>query len=181
MTERITAVLTRIALIALVLATFGFARAQTADPIEAIREHYAQINRSATSYKKVKKNLSGFSTEGGELVAYFHGPSVMKMVATFFGEMGKATEEYFYWNGKLIFVLRTDRTYDKPLSGKVIKTAESRFYFNNDAMIRWLDEASKQVASDTKEFQDKQNQYLKTSKQFSAGAGSAKPMIEEGP
>src|SRR5450759_5169055 len=69
---------------------------QSEDPIASIRQHYAQINRSASKYKKVKKELSGFSTEGGQLVAYFDGPSIMKIAATFYGESGKASEEYYY-------------------------------------------------------------------------------------
>ena len=79
--------------------------AQANDPIESIRQHYAGINQNAARYRRVKKNLSGFSAEGGELIAYFHGPSVMKMVATFYGETGRSVEEYYFWNGQLIFVL----------------------------------------------------------------------------
>src|ERR1051326_6210776 len=40
-------------------------------PIAAIREQYAAINQSATGHISMKKNLSGFSAEGGDLVAYF--------------------------------------------------------------------------------------------------------------
>ncbi|MEK6333627.1 MAG: hypothetical protein AABM67_01685 [Acidobacteriota bacterium] len=152
--------------------------AQSADPIASIRQHYAQINRNAALYKKVKKELSGFSAEGGELLAYFHGPSVMKIVATFFGESGKASEEYYFWDGQLIFVLRKDFQYNKPLSGKVIRTTENRFYFNSGKLIRWIDENAKEVGSDAPTYQEKQKEYLETSKQFSDGAGSKNPTIE---
>ncbi|MFZ0751640.1 MAG: hypothetical protein WAM70_19930, partial [Pyrinomonadaceae bacterium] len=70
--------------------------AQGPDPIQAIRQQYAAINRGAPRYKKVKKELLGFSAEGGELVAYLSGPSIVKITATFFGEMGKATDEFYY-------------------------------------------------------------------------------------
>jgi len=56
---------------------------QSDNAIESIRQHYASINQNAPRYRRVKKNLAGYSAEGGELAAYFHGPSVMKMVATF--------------------------------------------------------------------------------------------------
>lgn len=151
------------------------------DPIESIRQHYAEINKNVASYRRVKKDLTGFSGEGGQLVAYFHGPSVMKMVTTFFGETGRATEEYYYWNGKLIFVLRTEQNYDKPLSGKVVKTAENRFYFNEDVLVRWLNEAANQVASDSQAFSEKQKEYLHTSRQLLAGARSDKLTIEAEP
>ena len=149
-----------------------------ADPVASIRAHYVQINHSAARYKKVKKDLSGFSTEGGVLVAYFDGPNIVKISATFYGESGKASEEYYYWDGKLIFVLRTDYAYSKPLSGKVVRTELSRFYFNNDKLIRWLDENQKQVASETSEYIEKQKEYLDSSRLFTDGARSKKTTIE---
>ena len=141
---------------------------QSQDPIESIRERYANINNKAATYRKVKKDLSGYSAEGGELVAYFHGPSIMKMVATFYGEMGRAMEEYYYWNGKLIFVLRQELRYDKPLSGKVVSKKENRFYFAGDRLVRWIDENGKQ----TEPTASAENQYLKSSKEFSEAARS---------
>ena len=173
----------RILVLLFVMLTLGLATqtvsvAQGDDAINSIRQHYAQINRSAGLYKKVKKELSGFSAEGGELVAYFHGPSVMKMVATYLGESGKASEEFYFWNGKLIFVLRTDFRYDKPLSGKVVKKTENRFYFSEDKLIRWIDENAKEVASEKAEYAEKQKEYLESSKQFSEGARSTKSTIE---
>jgi hypothetical protein len=161
------------------LSAHGAARAQKDDGIESIREHYAAINRKVPSYRKVKKELSGFSAEGGQLLAYFHGPSIMKMVATFYGETGRAIEEYYYWEGKLIFVLQTDHRYDKPLSGKIVKTTENRFYFKDDKLLRWIDENGKQVGTDSAEFTEKQTEYLKTSKQLSEGAKAKSPTIED--
>jgi hypothetical protein len=162
-----------------VVSAYGEATAQTTDPIETIRQHYAETNRKAPTYRKVKKELAGFSAEGGELIAYFHGPSILKISATFFGETGKTTEEYYYWDGKLIFVFRRESQYDKPLSGKVVSTTENRFYFSDDKMIRWLDEDGKQIAADAPDFGRKQNEYLQSSKQFAAGARSANSTIED--
>jgi len=141
---------------------------QNQDPVESIRQRYANINTKVATYRKVKKDLSGFSAEGGELVAYFHGPSIMKMVATFYGEMGRAVEEYYYWKGELIFVFRQESRYDKPLSGKVVSKKESRFYFAEDKLVRWIDENGKQ----SEPTESAESQYLKSSKEFSAAAQS---------
>ena len=68
--------------IAILLSSFGNLAAlplQSNDGIESIRQHYANINQNVGRYRRVKKELWGFSAEGGELVAYLHGPSVMKM------------------------------------------------------------------------------------------------------
>ena len=173
--------LTITALAFLVFPTVALTSAQPQDPIQSIRQHYAQINRNASRYKKVRKELSGFSAEGGDLVAYFRAPAIMKMVATFLGESGKASEAYYYWDGKLIFVLRTDYRYDKPLSGKVARKTEDRFYFSDKKLIRWIDDSGGQVAADTNEYQEKQKEYLESSKQFSDGARSQKRTIESTP
>jgi hypothetical protein len=157
---------------------FFAASAQVEESIASIRQHCAKTNRSAAKYKKVKKDVSGFSAEGGQLVAYFDGPNIMKIAATFYGESGKAAEEYYYWDGKVIFVLRTDYRYNKPLSGRVVRTTVDRFYFSDDKLIRWIDENGKQVAADTSEYQDKQKEYLDSSKQFIEGARSKKSTIE---
>jgi hypothetical protein len=150
---------------------------QADNAIESIRQHYTNINQNAARYRRVKKDLSGYSAEGGELVAYFHGPTVMKMVATFFGETGKAVEEYYFWNGQLIFVFQTDNRYDKPF-GKVVRKIENRFYFQAGKMIRWLDENGKEVASDSEGYAPKQADYLKMSKEFVEGAKSSRTTIE---
>src|SRR4051812_7438162 len=172
-----TRILTAITLAACSLIALQTAAAQTIDPIDAIRQHYEIINKEARLYRRVKKELSGFSAEGGEMVAYLHGPSVMKVVATFFGETGRATEEYYFWNGELIFVFQTDNRYDKPF-GKVVRKIENRFYFKEDKLIRWLDENGKEVPSDSAEYAPKQAEYLKTAKQFVEGAKSKVTTIE---
>lgn len=151
---------------------------QTEDAIKTIRQHYATINKRASKYRKVKKDLSGFSAEGGEMVAYFDGSSIAKIVNNYYGESGRASEEYYYWNEKLIFVFRKDYGYDTPMSGKVVSTTESRFYFNNDRLIRWIDENGKQIAPSSSEYQDKQSEYLQSSRKFVEAARSPKPTVE---
>ncbi len=68
-------------------------------------------------------------------------------MAKFYGETGQAREEYYFWDDRLFFVLRVESRYDKPLSGKVVSKSEERFYFADDALIRWLDPAKKEVSA----------------------------------
>jgi hypothetical protein len=168
-----------------ILLTFSFvtenvgaASPQATDPVHTIRRQYATINKNQAKYKTVKKELSGFSAEGGKLVAHFDGRSITKLVATYYGETGKAQEEYYYWDGHLIFVFHKEFTYDKPLSGKVVRTGENRFYFNNDKLIKWIDENGNDIAPVKTEYVEKQNEYLKSSTQFTAGSRSPKSIIE---
>lgn len=151
--------------------------AQNIDPIQSIRQQYATINRSVAKYRKVKKELSGFSAEGGQLIAYLKGPAIMKIVATYFGESGRTVEEYYYRDSQLIFVLQTELHYDRPLSGKVVSTHLNRFYFDRDDLIRWIDEDGKEVARGD-DYAEKQTDYLKTSRLLTEGARSRKSIIE---
>lgn len=166
-----------------VLASFE-AKAQGTqgpDPIQTIRQQYARINRGAARYKKVKKELLGFSAEGGELVAYLSGPSIVKISATFYGEMGRATDEFYYSNEKLIFIFRRQSHYSGHLTGKVVRTTENRYYFKDDKLIRWIDEDGKQVSSTAPEFAQVEGRLLASSKQFIDGARSKDPTIEDVP
>ena len=152
--------------------------AQGPDPIQTIRQQYAAINRNTAKYKKVKKELLGFSAEGGELIAYLSGPSIVKISATFYGEMGRATDEFYYSNDKLIFIFRRSLHYSAPLSGKVVRTTENRYYFKDDKLIRWIGEDGKQVSPTAPEFAQGETRLLASSKQFIEGARSKSPTIE---
>jgi len=152
-------------------------RAQAPDAIQLIRQQYAAINKRGTRYKKVRKELSGFSAEGGQLFAYFDGPAIAKIAATYYGESGRTDEEYYYQNGKLIFVYRKESTYSRPMSGKVIRTTENRFYFQNDQLIKWLDENGQDVSAGS-ESQKQQDDSLATSNRFLTGVRSKNRTIE---
>lgn len=151
---------------------------QTDASVRKIRQQYGKINHGLKRYRRVKKDLSGFSLEGGQLVAYFDGQAIAKIVATYYGEAGQATETFYYWDGKLIFVLRRDSSYDEPLSGRVQATQEGRFYFSNDHLIRWLDEKGKPVAPTEDRFSDQEKEHLSTSTLFTTGARSKIKVIE---
>jgi hypothetical protein len=146
--------------------------------ISLIRQRYAAVNRGLPKYRAVKKELSGFSTEGGELVAYFDGPTVMKLSATHYGETGRSLEEFYYWEGKLIFAFRKRDTYDRPMSGKVSKTAEDRFYFNDGVLIRWVDERGRRVAPGGGDYLEAQARNNSSSKQLLGAALSPETTIE---
>ena len=80
-------------LIALACGIVGFAITQTEKDIQSIRQAYAGTNRKLARYRKVKKELSGFSTEGGEL--FILTAMIVRINATYLGESGRAYEEYY--------------------------------------------------------------------------------------
>ncbi|WP_271769914.1 hypothetical protein [Aquimarina algiphila] len=116
--------------------------------ISDIREKFGAINYNINSYKKVKKDLSGESTEGGELEGYFKNVELKKIITSYYGEMGKLIEEYYLWNDQLFFVFTQAYSYNMPMymeDSKVIKINENRYYFYNDKLIRWLDSQKEKV------------------------------------
>jgi len=44
---------------------------------------------------KGEEGASGFSAEGGELIAYFDSKAIVKMLATYYGETGRTVEEFY--------------------------------------------------------------------------------------
>jgi serine/threonine-protein kinase len=160
-----------------VAETVSAGSSQEKDAISAIRQRYAAINKNPTKFKIVKKELSGFSTEGGELTAYFDGAAIVKIAVVNNGETNSFFEEFYYSKEKLIFVYRKQEIYDKPMS-KLVKTKENRFYFNDGELIRWVNENGKQVATSNSEYPERRIHYLGLSKLLIEGARSRQLMIE---
>ncbi len=87
-------------------------------------------------------------------------------------------DEFYYRGGELVFVFQRRETYDAPLSGKVSKTAEERFYFADGRLIRWLDNRGRAVAPGRGEYQEAQARHLDSSRRFVEGAHSKNSTIE---
>jgi hypothetical protein len=150
---------------------------QEKEAISAIRQRYAAVNKNLSKFRMVKKELSGFSTEGGELTAYFDGAAIVKIAVVNNGETNSFFEEFYYAKEKLIFVYRKQEIYDEPLA-KVVKTKENRFYFTDGELIRWVNEDGKQVAASNVEYPVRRIHYLDLSKLLIEGALSRQPIIE---
>jgi len=152
-------------------------RSQTTDPIPAIRKQYAEINKRAARYRKVKKQLSGYSLEGGELVAYLDRGTIVKIVARHYGEGGNTVVEHYYRNGQLIFVFERISHYDRPMSGKAIRTIDNRYYFQDHNLTRWIDENGNSVSQNAV-YRLKESELLEHSNTFLTGARSSKRIVE---
>jgi hypothetical protein len=162
----------KLVLIICLFAAAGSLRA--ADPsieetIKSIRAKYAQIEKGLKDGRQVKRDLPEESTEGGELTAWFKDRSVEKLSAKFLGEMGKAVEEYYFWNSELIFVFRVESRYTEPFSGVVRTKKEDRFYFADGKLVQWLSADKKPHPMDA-EAEKRGRDLLASSKKYSAMA-----------
>lgn len=151
--------------------------AAAADPTDAavhrIRAHYATIERELPTYRCRTLELDGFSAEGGELQACYAGDQLRKLTARYYGESGRAEEQFFVWNQQLEFVFRADDTYTEPLSGRVQHRAEERFYFVDGKLVRWLGPGNVPRAVRSAEAQEAATGHLTIARQLAACAQDA--------
>ena len=110
--------------------------------ISDIRREYKNIN-SDTNLIVIEKDFTGLSTEGGILFSYYDETILRKSVLRFYGEMGKRVDEYYFKDGKLIFLFKKEFFYNQPIyiedGFEIEKTEENRFYFHEEKLIMWLD------------------------------------------
>ena len=147
-------------------ASMGAADASVEEKIKAIRARYDAIEKELKDCRQVKRDLPGESAEGGELTAWFKGATLRKLSARFFGETGKALEEYYFADNDLIFVLRVETHYTKPMSGVTKNKTEQRFYFADGKLIRWLNPDNKDVTTDAAK-PEHEREFLAAAKKYS--------------
>ncbi|MGV3663946.1 MAG: hypothetical protein ACO1TE_27490 [Prosthecobacter sp.] len=160
------------------LAQNGQGSSSITTRLQRIRKLYATTEATLKNCTRVEREIEGQSTEGGILTAYYlkgkDKIAVLKLEAIYYGESGKASEEFYFdtHDGSLVFVLRTDSTYTEPLSGVVKSRTEERFYFTRGELITWIDDARKSVPlpsaasrEKTKELFDSVNRLLELSGQ----------------
>lgn len=166
-TNRVCASLITVICLCGLLAPDASADSAVEKEVKTIRSCYDAVEKGLGRCKKVKRGLPDESAEGGELTGYFSDQSLRKLAAKFYGESGQALEEYYFWDGRLFFVLRVESRYDKPLSGKVKSKSEERFYFANGVLIRWLDSGKREVPPG-REMQQRGRDWLAQAKRYSA-------------
>jgi len=150
--------------------------------ISDIRAEYKAIKSSLPTLKEEKVSLFGYSTEGGEARAYRDVKGNLRLMRVeLYGEMGKAIEEYYVKNGRLIFMYRELHQYNvpfylnrerakeigsDPFDPKKTIIAEDRYYFHDSKMIRWIDRDKKEVSPDGVDFERAQTEVLNSFKDF---------------
>jgi hypothetical protein len=75
------------------------------------------------------------SAEGTTLDATYRDSTLQRLRAVYLGEMGRATET-FYFDTSLFLVVRGEVRYDTPLSGNVADSSTQRFDLRADSTAR---------------------------------------------
>jgi hypothetical protein len=115
--------------------------------IQEIRSRYADLRRRRSSFREIKRDLTGLSTEGGMLQAFMDGEALTILEATFYGETGRAHREFYYdASGRPFFVVEVETGYEAPF-GATGGRQEYRYYFYDGRLIRLL-AGDRQVSPD---------------------------------
>lgn len=123
-----------------------------APEIARIRGDYARIQRGLPHDARTLIDIQGFSTEGAQMTVFRHHGQVVMVRVNIYGESGKTSEEYYYRQGRLVFLDSRGSEYDRLLSGHVVKVEEGRFYFQGGHLIRWLDADHRSVPASSPRF-----------------------------
>jgi hypothetical protein len=140
--------------------------------IAHIRAEFAEIERGLPGYRRTTHELSNFSLEGGELQAFYDGRELRKLHVRHFGETGRVTEEFYFSNGRPIFIYTVHERYDQPLSGRVQARVEHRFYFDGDRLIRRVRTQSPALAEDLSQYDPELPTLLRNAELFAACAAA---------
>jgi hypothetical protein len=122
----------------LMIWSSGFCYGQnTADTakINFIKTQFGEINQNLKSYKKIEKTDTAETTEGNEVLLYYRGNEIRKIIVTYYRETGKAIEEFYFYNNKVIFCYLVNYHYNMPIyetnGGKIASSKEERIYLDN--------------------------------------------------
>ena len=130
-----------------------------ASGITEIRKLYKETQDNKSTYKRLTQDDFENSSEGGELTAYQNSTEVRLIEAKYYGHMGKSESEYYYLNGQIYFIFRKDFSYNMPptesgYDSDKTTLEESRYYFWNNKMIRWITPDGKYMDSELTEYSD---------------------------
>jgi hypothetical protein len=132
--------------------------AQTKDQkIAAIRQEFKNIN-SDSSLKPFTlddpEDFLGEATDGGgELTGSFKKDDLVKIVIIVGVSYGEKMREYYFKNGKLIFVFETEKDFPRDSTGikleKLDLAFEGRYYFDDGKLIYKIEKGKRLIQEDT--------------------------------
>ncbi|MDJ1500254.1 hypothetical protein [Xanthocytophaga agilis] len=143
--------------------------------IKEIRQKYTLIHQQLFVLDTVQKDLEG-SSEGGSVTGFYKSGKLLAMKATYYGETGYVTTEYYLENGNSFFILRQEHRYNRPMyydkkaaqenndpeafDSQKTTVKEDRFYMHNQILIRWINSSSVQVVQSSSEYKYKAQELL---------------------
>ena len=152
-----------------------------ADKGSQARARYAAVDKAVAKITPIVRDLDGYSGERGELRAYFRNGAPLKMVARHYFNTFRRTEELYFWQGRLFFLLDTVESYDQPISVsvplKITSREQNRYYFKNGELWRWINGDGRKITAGI-DFEMHEKEQLQFARQMLAGArGKSKEIV----
>jgi hypothetical protein len=153
---------------------FSACKRKQEDVLASVRKHYAEINAKLKDY--TPKHVDDISTPGGGAInGYYRDDEIKKIAAEHYADSCRTFSEYYFDDGMLIFVVKQNFIYNKPISyteekakalgdsvwydDKKTRLEVSRYYFRENKMVKWI-QGESDMPVNTSEFIDKQSQIL---------------------
>ncbi len=170
------------------IASTALNASKDSEEIKIIRERFNNINTSISNFtKKENKDISiskdtnpdnyAFESENIYRLAvtnvnrFYEDATLKKAIVKFEGSQEDLISEYYYWNDKIFFVFKTKINYSKAkwsdhFNESDAKKIESRFYFQNNKLIKWLDHQKAQIDLNSAETKKKEQEILSDSQLY---------------
>ncbi len=118
-----------------------------ADVTSQISARYAAVDRAVSKIKPVTCSLKGWSSrwddKDDELTAFFRKGVPVKIIVKSHSKTIRTIDEFYFWKGRLFFVLNTRESYGKTPGASSSYgdnwRPQNRFYFTNGKLTRWVD------------------------------------------
>lgn len=107
-----------------------------------------EIDKNLNVYHKLEFEIMGYTTEGGNLIGYYEGYGLKKVIGEFFGETGNKKTSYYFKEGILIYIIEIEQLYDKPIyegDVKVINEKIIKYYIENSQIRQILDSSNDKI------------------------------------
>ncbi len=134
--------------------------------IERVRQQYSAVERESPRFKRVERTLTGYSTDGGGLVAFYNDTALRKIESLLLNRAGRTTQTMYYWNGGLVFVNRMAERFNRPRSGIVASAGKELFFFADGKLVRWVGEDGQLLRVDDAAARAQSAELLRLSRDF---------------
>ena len=159
-------------LVLLLLICFSSCKEKQEDVLADIKKKKEEIN-SDLKKLTIKQVDDLTSPTGGSISGWYRDEELRKIYAEHFGDKSRTFSEYYFDEGMLIYVMKQEYIYNKPQSyteeaaksfndtvwydDKKTRLEVSRFYFNKNKLIKWINGNNEDVPVNKPEFIDKES------------------------
>lgn len=137
-----------------------------------IKKNYTEINNKLKDY--TRKQVDDITSPGGgNITGYYRDEDIKKISSQHFSDTNRVFTDYYFDDGMLIFITEQNFVYNKPSTyteekalaqndsvwydDKKTRMEISRYYFNDNKLIKWLNPDNIDVAVNTTQFINRQS------------------------